>query len=135
MLKRNSQCSIQCSIQCSVQRLGYGLILTTLGGLGTLSIAPLGNAQPIGLTDIDLVCYMQTADGRTVDLTTICGRQRPQTETAPAATLSRASLSPYTNLGGLDIYGRGANAPPCFGLDDQGNRCPSSDSSSGNSTL
>lgn len=132
MLKRNSQCSVQCFIQCSVQRLGYGLIL---GGLGTLSIAPLGNAQPIGLTDIDLVCYMQTADGRTVDLTTICGRQRPQTETAAAATLSRASLSPYTNLGGLDIYGRGANAPPCFGLDDQGNRCPSSDSSSGNSNL
>jgi len=72
----------------------------------------------------DLVCYMQTSDGRTVDLSAICGGRtvRNRSVTTPVAT--SYPLSPYSNLGGLEINGRGEGAKPCFGLDDQGNRCP-----------
>lgn len=91
-------------------------------GLG-LTLAPAAVAQ-VQLNPVDLVCYMQTADGRTIDLGKLCGQPRPvPTVTAEATTPVKAGLTPYTNLGGLDIYSRGQNAPPCFGLDDQGNPC------------
>ncbi|MCU0525895.1 MAG: hypothetical protein MUF72_13820 [Elainella sp. Prado103] len=136
MLKRNSSC------------LGYGLLLAAWSGVTLVStvstsivltsivLTSIAQAQSIGFEGIDLVCYMQTVDGRTIDLTRICGSQprKPDSLPAPIAS-SSSSLSPYTNLGGLDIYGRGNNAPPCFGLDDQGNPCPSSDrTSTGNSS-
>lgn len=82
-------------------------------------------AQPSEFTGVDLVCYMQTAEGETIDLSTICGRKpQPDANSAPTRG-NRVPLSPYTNLGGLEIYGRGNNAPPCFGLDDRGRPCPS----------
>lgn len=88
-------------------------------------------AQPIGpstsraIADSDAVCYMITSDGRTLNLTTLCGTlnqsQRTQVSSAPASyTQSRP------NLGGLDIYGRGPGAPPCYGLDNNGRPCPTS---------
>jgi len=71
----------------------------------------------------DLLCYMQTSDGRIIDLGSICGSRRAdEPVTTPVAAPSK--LSPYSNLGGLEINGRGVGAKPCFGLDDQGNRCP-----------
>lgn len=76
---------------------------------------------------VDLVCYMQTSDGRTINLTSLCGsRPLPSPAPATASAADSAPLSPNTNLGNLDIYGRGRNAPPCFGLDDQGQPCPTS---------
>lgn len=96
-------------------------------GLG-LALAETAIAQ-VSSEPVDLVCYMQTADGRTIDLAKLCGQPRPvPTATTPeavpgAATPVRSGLTPYTNLGGLDIYSRGRAAPPCFGLDDQGNPC------------
>lgn len=82
-------------------------------------------AQVSSFNQVDLVCYMQTSDGRTVNLTSLCGRST-STNTATPAAGSGAPLSPYTNLGNLDIYGGGTSAAPCFGLDDQGRPCPSS---------
>ena len=74
----------------------------------------------------DLVCYMQTANGRTVDLGRLCGGRtgREQLVTRPSTPVAASTISPSSNLGGLETDGRGQNAKPCFGLDDQGNRCP-----------
>lgn len=72
----------------------------------------------------DLVCYMQTADGRTVDLGSLCGNRLPQSSSRLAPAAKPAGVSPYSNLGGLEISVSGADAKPCFGLDDQGKRCP-----------
>ncbi|MBW4463936.1 MAG: hypothetical protein KME07_00640 [Pegethrix bostrychoides GSE-TBD4-15B] len=72
----------------------------------------------------DLVCYMQTADGRTVDLSSLCGSRTPSRSPRPVTVAPPSSISPYSNLGGLEINAGGAGAKPCFGLDDQGKRCP-----------
>jgi hypothetical protein len=95
--------------------VGWGLVVAE---------AAVAQAQ---LNPVDLVCYMQTADGRTIDLGQLCGQPLPvQASPLTAPTPVKAGLTPYTNLGNLDIYSRGRNAPPCFGLDDQGNPCSAS---------
>ncbi|MBW4516759.1 MAG: hypothetical protein KME11_16235 [Timaviella obliquedivisa GSE-PSE-MK23-08B] len=84
---------------------------------------------------IDLVCYMETASGQVINLTSVCGASRVITPSAPAApsvpaaplpaSRGRASsvLSPETNLGGLDVGGQDGS-PLCFGVDAQGRACP-----------
>lgn len=95
-------------------------LITLLATLAAPAVAQSSLAQS------DLVCYMQTADGRTVDLGSICGSRtaREQRVTRPSTPVTASGISPYSNLGGLETAGRGPNAKPCFGLDDQGNRCP-----------
>ena len=72
----------------------------------------------------DLVCYMQTADGRTINLGSLCGSRQPSSQPVVTPVAATPTISPYSNLGGLETNRRGADAKPCFGLDDQGNRCP-----------
>ncbi len=107
-------------------------LLITTGLSLILAEAAIGQTQ---LNPVDLVCYMQTADGRTVDLVRLCGQSRPPIRSAvnsaqsgltPETTVPvKPGVTPYSNLGGLDIYSRGRSAP-CFGLDDQGNPCSAS---------
>ncbi|NJO42120.1 MAG: hypothetical protein HC769_32755 [Cyanobacteria bacterium CRU_2_1] len=80
--------------------------------------------SPIEANAVDdsLVCYMVTSDGRTLNLNSICG----STDRTQQSSSNAAHTRPSGNLGGLDIFGRGADAPPCFGLDDNGQPCPSS---------
>jgi hypothetical protein len=90
-----------------------------------LTAEPLQPSASQTIAIDDAICYMVTSDGRTLNLTTLCGTlnqgQRAQANRAPVApTQSRP------DLGGLDIYGRGPSAPPCYGLDDNGQPCPTS---------
>jgi hypothetical protein len=111
---------------CSIFVLAQTAIAQAeLNPIDSATTGPASNGPTShSITPVDLVCYMQTADGRTIDLGTLCGQPRPLQAAESGATAT--ALSPYTNLGGLDIYGGGRNAAPCFGLDDQGNPCPSS---------
>lgn len=95
--------------------------------LAILAIAaPAGLAQETSETaavDDGLLCYMVKSDGTVLDLNSICGKNvNPENRAAAARIYSR----PPGNLGGLDIFGRGKTSPPCYGLDAQGQRCPSS---------
>jgi hypothetical protein len=93
-----------------------------------LAIAALpGLAQETSSTGIaiddGLLCYMVKSDGTVLDLNGMCGKNaNPENRAAAARIYSR----PSGNLGGLDIFGRGKTSPPCYGLDDRGQRCPSS---------
>lgn len=104
----------------------FGFAILAVVALWQLTVSVV-LAQSSEFPPVDLVCYMQTASGETIDLSRLCGRPRPASASTAAPT-NQVPLSPYTNLGGLEIYGRGNNAPPCFGLDDQGRPCPSAGS-------
>ena len=89
------------------------------------SLAQDGSSSGTASATIDdgLLCYMVKSDGTILDLNGICGTNvNPENRAAGARVYSR----PPGNLGGLDIFGRGKTSPPCYGLDDQGQRCPSS---------
>lgn len=89
-----------------------------------LTSEPFESSASQAIATDDAVCYMVTSDGRTLNLTTLCGTlNQGQRAQAPTPTAYR---QPVGNLGGLDIYGRGPGAAPCFGLDDNGRPCPSS---------
>lgn len=100
----------------------FPLFNVAVADVPSRAIAP---ASPLPSIDDALVCYMLTADGRTLNLNPLCGRGTAG-PTPQRMTLSSTSLSPETNLGGLDVWGRGPDAPPCFGLDEQGRVCPPS---------
>ncbi|MBF2050940.1 MAG: hypothetical protein IGS54_26870 [Elainella sp. C42_A2020_010] len=104
-----------------------------LTGLFLLLASQSATAQVSSFNQVDLVCYMQTSDGRTVNLTSLCGNQRLTNSSDTAATTNgRPPLSPYTNLGNLDIYSGGTSSTPCFGLDAQGRPCSATAGSSTN---
>jgi hypothetical protein len=89
-----------------------------------LTAEPLESAAPRAIASDDAVCYMVTSDGRMLNLTMLCGTLNQDQRTQSSAP--SAYRQPIGNLGGLDIYGRGPDAPPCFGLDDNGRPCPTS---------
>lgn len=107
--------------------MGFSAIL--VGAQSEAAIGQLLSEQtaPISsFNQVDLVCYMQTSDGRTVNLSSICGSNVSNPRALAAMAADNAPPGTYTNLGNLDIYGRGPGAPPCYGLDNQGNPCPAS---------
>lgn len=73
------------------------------------------------ISETDLVCYMQTAEGSLLDLTNICGTQQPVANTQPVSIIN---ISPVSNLGGLSSL-QNPDGTPCFGLDAQGRPCAS----------
>lgn len=89
------------------------------------------------LDDSQLFCYMQTADGRMLDLGRICGRSTPQQATeltqspipsipvpgsvANDVNLNAPSSSPIPNLANSN----NGDSPACFVFDAQGRPCSS----------
>jgi hypothetical protein len=101
------------------------LMITTgilLGSVPAIASEPVYLQANIDVPiDDGLLCYMVKSDGTVLNLNNICGRNvNPTDRDANAQIYS----PPPGNLGGLEIFGRGNNFPPCYGLDDQGRRCP-----------
>lgn len=71
-----------------------------------------------------LVCYMRTSSGNVIDLRSLCGSNTNENQNPAAVARVQSNITPYTNLGGLNIYSRGGNVP-CFGIDSQGRVCSS----------
>ena len=98
-----------------------------LAGICLAIAAPASLAQQISGTanrvDDGLLCYMVKSDGTVMNLNGICGKNA---DPANRTNVARIYSPPPGNLGGLDIFGRGKTSPPCYGLDSQGQRCPSS---------
>jgi hypothetical protein len=101
----------------------FSIFLVTLLAIAALPSLAQEAFSPGVAIDDGLLCYMVKSDGTVLDLNGICGKNvDPENRTAAARVYS----PPSGNLGGLDIFGRGETSPPCYGLDDQGQRCPSS---------
>jgi hypothetical protein len=80
----------------------------------------VNNFNSSNFDDGTLFCYMQTGDGRMLDLTQLCGTNagaRPPS----SVNSSISSIAPGSNLGGLRQV---AESTGCFGLDAQGLPCP-----------
>jgi hypothetical protein len=88
---------------------------------GNQSIDQSGNQSIDRINESDFVCYMQTAEGNLLDLTSICGTRRPVANMQPASIIN---ISPISNLGGLSSL-QNPDGTPCFGLDAQGRPCAS----------
>jgi len=65
-------------------------------------------------------CFMQTSDGRTLDLTALCDPNEPS-QTVESASAPAVEIAPTSNLGGLRAV---AESTGCFGLDAEGRPCP-----------
>lgn len=103
----------------------FALICVALAGTIAISARsaiavdqPALISQPQISQDDTPVCYMQTADGRTLNLNGICGRSATD---RPVISITPSTPSP--NLGGLNVS-RSADGSPCYGLDAQGRPCP-----------
>jgi hypothetical protein len=123
--------------------------LVLIGSIATVSVAdplPTFTYPNTTLDDSQLFCYMQTADGRMLDLGRICGRPRPAASaqqtgeliSAPvSAPLPMQSTPSSTASGGLNLPTTGDrpipnaaglrndNTPTCFVFDAQGRPCAS----------
>lgn len=86
-----------------------------------VAAVPPANSQAnlMHFGDGDLTCFMRTADGRTLDLNSICGNNAR----SGGITTSSTAIHSTGSLGGLEAYRGSATAPLCFGLDAQGQPC------------
>jgi hypothetical protein len=85
------------------------------------SLVNFSQLTQLSTDDINLVCYMQTTDGRVVDLSRICGQNvNANGETAVNPTI----VNVQSSLGGLEAFRGGSGTPPCYVLDAQGLPCP-----------
>jgi phage baseplate assembly protein gpV len=84
---------------------------------------PPTNSAQVNLShfeDGDLTCFMRTADGRTLNLNSICGNN----VMSSGVTVSSAAINLTGSLGGLEAYRRPVGTPQCFAFDAQGQPCP-----------
>ncbi|MBD2462159.1 hypothetical protein H6G89_13995 [Oscillatoria sp. FACHB-1407] len=115
-----------------------------IGSISTVSVAdpvPTFAYPNTTLDDSRLFCYMQTADGRTLDLGRICGRSTPTVPTTPQASRLISAPIPAIPVPGssTDLNLNAPNASPipntadagtgndlaCFIFDSQGRPCAS----------
>lgn len=76
--------------------------------------------------DDSLVCYMQTPEGRMLNLNYLCGRNAgtATSQTAADSEPLRAARTPEDLPTGLQPYSSSANGTLCVALDQQGRPCP-----------
>jgi hypothetical protein len=84
------------------------------------------------IADDNLVCYMHTIDGRTVNLNRICGNNTTGNNVTNSNSPNSSNSSnsptavnapPSNNLGGLGVN-QAPGTPACYGFDAQGLPCP-----------
>jgi hypothetical protein len=83
------------------------------------------------IADDNLVCYMNTTDGRILNLNRICGSNISGSNgngsngngSNMIGTPTVVNAEPVGNLGGLAVD-RAPSASACYGLDAQGRPCP-----------
>jgi hypothetical protein len=86
------------------------------------------------IADDNLVCYMNTTDGRTLNLNRLCGSNisgsngngsygNSSNGSNSMGTSTVVNAEPVGNLGGLAVD-RTPSASACYGLDAQGLPCP-----------
>lgn len=83
--------------------------------------SPSGEVMSSASTS-DPLCYMETSDGRVLDLIDLCGSEAersPGTSSQPPVLLRSDR-----NVEGLQIYGQNRDGSPCYVFDDHGQLCP-----------
>jgi hypothetical protein len=104
-----------------------GFLLTaSFGTLLSVTLPHRAIAQPP-----DLICYFQTSEGRTVDLSHLCNqKQSTQPRSNPVGLNDNTSplppnpnFSPAANATPGDPFGNGPEPSQCYIVDADGNPC------------
>lgn len=95
-----------------------GSIASVIGGAAWGETLPQAIQPTVEFVDDSLVCYMQTSEGTTLNLNSLCGRNANLPNRQITVSQTNRSLPP-----GLMRYSNTNNGEVCVAIDQQGRPC------------